>query len=126
MLRDWERIPAPELVLEALRRGVSGIRTKRLTKNINKENHMNNTNSFFHHPEAILMEIALDATMAGATSLEMNLRGNFLDIHDDRPLKTDDDAWFHSFLRLMVASETIGVHGPLRDRDRGLCEVLQR
>ena len=23
MLRDWERIPAPELVLEALRRGVS-------------------------------------------------------------------------------------------------------
>ena len=68
---------------------------------------MNRTNSFFHHPEAILMEIALDATMAGATTLEMNLRGAFLDIHDDRPLKTDDDAWFHSFLQLMVASETI-------------------
>ena len=69
---------------------------------------MNRTNSFFHHPEAILMEIALGATMAGATTLEMNLRGAaFLDIHDDRPLKTDDDAWFNSFLQLMVASETI-------------------
>ena len=68
---------------------------------------MNRTNSFFHHPEAILMEIALGAAMAGATTLEMNLRGAFLDVHDDRPLKTDDDAWFHSFLQLMVASETI-------------------
>ena len=68
---------------------------------------MNKTNSFFHHPEAILVEIAFGATMARATTLEINLRGAFLDIHDDRPFKTDDDAWFHSFLLLMAASETI-------------------
>ncbi len=65
------------------------------------------THGFFHHPEAILMEIALGATMAGAITLEMNLRGPFLDVHDDRALRTDDDTCFHAFLQLMGVSEAV-------------------
>ena len=63
--------------------------------------------NFFDRPESIVAEIALNATMAGATRLEFNLNGNFLDIYDDRPGCEEMDICPEGFLRLMGVSEQL-------------------